>query len=115
MANHPDQADSGPPSGALWAGVLIAPVVWLVQFEIRYVLVPWCCAHGHVGYLRLTSVAAVVGALLCVGLARHNLRRARGAECDRFMAVVGLLLGCLFLLLILAQALPDFFLNPCQK
>ena len=42
-------------------------------------------------------------------------RRSRGPGRLRFMAMLGLLLTGLFLLLILAQAIPTFFFDPCLE
>ncbi len=108
----------------LWLGLLGPAVVWLTQFELNYLLVPWVCAHGHREVLAVVSVVA----LACAGglglLAWTNWRRAGqhwpGEQSDtatrtRFLAVLGLLVSGLFFLLIAAQGIAVWFINPCRQ
>ena len=32
---------------ALWAGLLLPPIAWLLNLQISYILVPWACASGR--------------------------------------------------------------------
>ena len=55
----------------LWAGVLGSPLLWAVQFQLTYMLVPWCCTHHnrwlipliHLVFLLITLACGV----LCLG------------------------------------------------
>ena len=108
---------------ALWTGILAGPVAWLLQFEIRYALVPWACATGHLFALHLVTLGGLALAAAGGFIAWREWQRcgkewpqAKGGPPmrSRFMAVLGLLTSILFLLAILAQAIPSFILNPCQ-
>ena len=32
---------------ALWTGLLAGPIIWLMQFQTNYTLVPWACRSGE--------------------------------------------------------------------
>jgi hypothetical protein len=107
----------------LWAGLLAGPIAFLLQLQINYALIPWVCATGHRFVLHLVSVAAFLSVLIGSLIAWLAWRRMAGEMPDesagahsrsRFMAVLGLLTGTLFLLLIIAQEIPNFVLNPCE-
>jgi hypothetical protein len=110
---------------ALWIGVLGPPAVWGLQMQINYALVPRLCRTDAYWLTHLCSGAALVLAAVATLLAWREFRRLRdeepGARGDqwaawpRFMAVLGLMTGTLFCLLIVAQALPSFFINPCVE
>jgi hypothetical protein len=112
-----------PLEAGLWAGLIGPPVIWLLQFQLRYSLVPWCCASGKLAPLWILSGAAVVATVAfglisswCWTLRRHTSPDAGERERrQRFMALLGLMTGVLFLLLNVAQAIPTLFLNPCEQ
>jgi hypothetical protein len=107
----------------LWAGVLGAPAVWSLQLQLGYMMVPWVCTNGHLWVLHAITIVALVLAAVCFGLCFLEHRRVGpgGLEGEeggfpgrtRFLAVLGMLVSSTFFLLILAQGLPSFFLNPC--
>jgi uncharacterized membrane protein YidH (DUF202 family) len=110
----------------LWIGFLGAPVVWLIQFQTNYTLVPWTCAHGHHYLLHLSSALFLALGIVLVFLTlkhwRQNQRLVTDSQSDSspagiaaFMSMVGLMNSGLFSLLILAQAIPPFFLSPCLE
>jgi hypothetical protein len=108
---------------ALWAGLLLAPTAFLLNLEVAYALVPTACSTGtrllvHVVHLVCLLLAAA-GALI----ARRSWRSTGetwpgGAggrlSRSRFMAGVGLLLSLFIVMVIVAQWIPSFVLNPCQ-
>jgi hypothetical protein len=105
---------------ALWLGIVGPPLIWLTQFEIKYALAGSTRAfsHGVLVASGLLSLAAV-GALFVMSL-RHT-RTANASPLDRatgivgrihFMAVLGLMFGGLFFLLIAAQSVADLFFEP---
>ena len=108
---------------ALWAGVLVGPAVWLVQFQTNYTLVSLTCNHGGKWALHAVSVVAL---LLTAGagfLAWDNWRdvgggvksKGRGVvPRSRFMSVLGLLVSGMFFLVILAQWVASWVFGPCQ-
>ena len=86
-----------PSNFALWTVVLGPPLLWFTQFQARYAVIPWSCANGNRFWLWSLSIAAIALALV----------RAH------FMSLVGAMSAALFLLVILAQALPVFLIDPC--
>ena len=123
MADVANNAAPHPHALALWTGILAGPVAWLLQMQTSYALVPWACATGHVFVLHLVTLAGLLIAAAGAWLAWRDWRRF-GKEWPkgkggpqmrrRFMAVLGLLTSVMFFLVILAQGIPSFILNPCQ-
>ena len=108
---------------ALWAGLLLAPAAFLLNLEVAYALVPTACSTGTrllVHFVHLVCLLlAAAGALIAwrswrstgetwPGEAGGRLSRSR------FMAGVGLLLSVFIVMVIVAQWIPSFVLNPCQ-
>ncbi len=111
-------------SVALWTGMFAGPVVWMVQFLTLYVLVPQVCGGGLEFFLlHVPTLIGLPAALLGTALAWRNWQkggRVSPAEQDppeitrtRFLAMLGLMTGSLFSLLIVAQWLAVLFLPPC--
>jgi hypothetical protein len=108
---------------ALWIGLLGPPVVWGLQFQINYAMVPRLCSTHANWLMHLCSGAALVLAAVATSFAWREFSRLRheepGAHGDhwaawpRFMAMLGLMVGTMFCLLIVAQAIPGFLINPC--
>jgi hypothetical protein len=109
---------------ALWLGFLAAPLIWFMNLQINYMLVPWVCVTGH----RFSLFLVTLGALLLVasgGLVAWRAWQQTGWQWpdgaggiiprSRFLAVLGLLSSSLFFLVILAQGVPSFIVNACQQ
>src|SRR4051812_26066073 len=94
--------------GFLWCGMLVPPVIWLVQFELNYLLVPWVCSTGHTMVLHVTSALFLLAASalgFAVWRKRDDLAIATADEdgkavSRRFMALVGIWSSALFSLAI---------------
>ena len=108
---------------ALLIGLLAGPVAWLVQLQVSYMLVPWVCARGGQVVLHLVALAMVAVAAAGLGLAWRAALAARrvvggggapGSEVRRFVAGCGVGLSLLFLLVIVASAIPNFILRACD-
>jgi hypothetical protein len=109
--------------GALWTGLLLAPVAFLLNLEIGYALVPTACSSRSE---LLTHVVHLVCLLLALfgGITAWRCWKATGETWpageggplsrSRFMAGLGWLISSLFTLVILAQWIPSFILDPCQ-
>jgi hypothetical protein len=108
---------------ALLFGVLGPPLAWALLLTVLYALVASDC-EGMSRALLLGLCAATLAVSLAGGLVAHRmyrgLREAPGARVDpvagreRFMALSGMLLSLLFALLIVATAIPHFFLRTCD-
>lgn len=111
-------------SGAQWLGFLGPPVVWLTQFQIKYTLAnaPGG-SRAHSALIATGAVAIVAVAALAV-MSLRQFRRAgsspldqtaRVVERSRFLALLGLMSSALFLLVIVAQAVAEWFFVPGEK
>ena len=109
---------------ALWTGLLAGPVVWLLQFQTNYTLVPWACrsgAHFLIYLVAAVAVLLIAGAgFLSWGCWQEVGQTEPGegagvAPRSRFMAVMGLATSAFFIVIIIAQAIPNFFFSPCQR
>jgi hypothetical protein len=108
---------------ALWTGLLLPPLAFLINLEVGYALVTRSCDRGDQLLIHLTHLACLLLSLVG-GWAAWRLWQAEGAEWPgqgggtvgrtRFMAGLGLLTGPMFILVIVAQWIPGFLLSPCQ-
>src|SRR4051794_6712150 len=107
---------------ALWTGVLGAPAIWSLQFLLNYALAPWSCPNRQIVLHLVTVVGlllAIVGTLLSWGqwkragdVAPHHDEGGPFGR-SRFLGALGIVVGAMFAVLILAQGLPAFFFDPC--
>lgn len=108
----------------LWLGFLLPPLAWAAQLQIVYLLSEAGCGSGNFLPNHIVSGAALIFSV-CGGLVSwHNWVKAGGewkseaAEPlarSRFMAILGVLTGALFTLVIFAQWLPTILGVPCDK
>jgi hypothetical protein len=107
----------------LWVGVLLPPVAWFLSQQISYVLVPWACATGRQFALLLVDLAMILLAGTGGVMAWRSWQRTSQDHGDeagsmllrsRFIALAGLLSSGIFVLAILAQAMPSFILSACE-
>jgi hypothetical protein len=121
-----DSRTSVPDAGeiqALWTGVLLPPIAFLINLEVAYALVPKACASKSTLVLHLVH-AVCLGLVLLGGLTAWRCWRATGAVWpgegggplarSRFMAGIGVLMSVFVALVIVADWIPSFMLNPCQ-
>ena len=108
---------------ALWTGVLLAPIAFLIDLEVAYALVPTACSGRNQLPVHLSHVVCLALALFG-GLTALRSWRTTGSTWpgeeggpvarSRFMAGLGLLMSSLFALVIVAMWVPSFLLDPCQ-
>src|SRR4051794_7232585 len=97
---------------AAWIGIVVAGLAWVISFELQYVMVPFACQSRQLWILHLVPLAAIALA----GIALLSAYRAwviAGVETPRFMGMFAILFSCLMLVLITAQWIPVFFVDPC--
>ena len=110
---------------ALWAGLLAGPVVWLLQFQTNFTLVPVLCRSGaHNFALHAVFVVALLLVAAAGLLAWRNFRAAGDTtegtdeagvlQRTRFMSLLGLCVAGIFFLVILAQWVASWVFGPCQ-
>lgn len=122
----------GGSTGRLWFGLLGGAVAWAAHLLLSYLLVEITCATSLPGFtllgfngsavmlLALTLLSVLV-ALAAALVAYQDWRRfkgsARGAQMLRNassdLSLIGFLLSGLFVLIILIEGLPIFFLRAC--
>jgi hypothetical protein len=109
---------------SLWLGVLAGPVVWIFDQQIKYMFLTYLCSPTGLALLHIVSFISLALIGTAAVISWLNWQSAGGGEPDgkggtmarsRFMGVLGLLMNGLFSLLIIAQWLPGFFFNPCQR
>lgn len=108
----------------LWAGLLTPPVAWSLQVQAAYLMVYVSCAARANFPYHLASLACLALSMAGGLLSWRNWRRA-GADVpdeeggplarSRFLALLGVLAGLLFSVVIVAQWVPGFILPPCNK
>jgi hypothetical protein len=108
----------------LWAGILTAPFAWFAQLEGNYIIATHLCPDNAQLPLHLVTAGALVITLSGAAIAWSNWRYAGTSWPDdsggptargRFMAALGLMLSGIFFLVIMAQGIPNFLLDPCQQ
>lgn len=113
-----------PGAGRLWTGALAGPIAWLLNLGLSYLLTDWSCNTGHEIVIHLVNLVALLVALAGAALAWSIWEGAApsgptGAPPPigrvRFMALSGMILSLLFALAIIAQGVPPFILNACQR
>jgi hypothetical protein len=112
-----------PDNVLLWTGFLATPFIWLVQMTAVYSLSLLVCREGSLLPLHAASFCGLAMALIGTAVAAREWRTTREIPAEgpvapvqsraRFMAIVGLMTGSLFTLIIAAQGLAVFLLNPC--
>ena len=106
---------------ALWLGIIGPPIIWLMQFEVKYALSGTGRRETHMPALIATSIIAAALVLFLAYVSARERRLAPSSPLDakagvtarnRFMATLGLMSCALFLLLIIAQFIADFYFTP---
>jgi hypothetical protein len=106
----------------LWAGILLGPAAWAVDFVLSYAVTHHECSTGAMLWHRTSSVIAVLVTLWGVYLgweAKHVLPEVPIHEGtvlarSRAMAMAGMWMGFWFAMIIIAEAVPRFLLSPCD-
>jgi hypothetical protein len=107
----------------LWAGILLGPAAWAVDFVLSYAVTHHECSTGAMLWHRTSSVIAVLVALWGAYLGWDSKRRlpddvpiheGNVIARSRTMAIAGIGMGLWFAVIIIAEAVPRFILSPCD-
>jgi hypothetical protein len=102
-------------SVALWFSIFAGPVALIIDFQLRYALLPYACETGRRWMLTAISIPLLLVALTGALAGWRGLGARDGdAMRIRFMALSGLALSLVFALTIIAMAIPDFYFHPCD-
>ena len=108
---------------ALWAGLLAGPTVWAISFVAKVFVGGWVCVYPWKPALfaitALALLAAAGAGLLSWSLWQQLRRESASAPTGPIatahaMALGGVVLNAGFLLVLIAQALPDMMLAGCE-
>jgi hypothetical protein len=108
---------------ALWTGVVLPPLAFLLNLEAAYALVPTACSSRNLLLVHLVHLVCLVLAIFGGFTALRHWRASGGTwpggaggrlSRTQFMSGLGMLLGLLFTVVIVAQWIPSFMLDPCQ-
>ncbi|MDB4908534.1 MAG: uncharacterized protein JWO05_3318 [Gemmatimonadetes bacterium] len=100
------------------------PVCVLFEEMANYALVPHGCRNGTTVWMHLVLASLTAIILVSGGTAIRDWRRIGGGEPSeeggvagrtRFAAVVGMVSAAFFLVVMIAQWLPLFYLDPCVR
>ena len=108
----------------LWTGLLAGPIAWALHQQVMYSLVPRICAGLNRWVLHAVSLVCILMALAGTAVA-WRLWQASGpterGEFEgelhsriQFMAMLGVTGSLFFAMIVFAQAIPTFILDPCQ-
>ena len=102
-----------------WLALVGAPLALLSSISAAYALVPWACAHQRHGVLDIVIVSALIATLLSVALEVTRLQRGgdgrdspAGAR-DRLLSQIGVGVGVLCALALIAQWATRLAIGPC--
>jgi len=100
---------------ALWFANLAGPLALIINFQLRYALVPYACETGRRWMLTGISIPLFIVALLGAFSGWRWLRAGDGDDARiRFMALCGIALSLVFALTIAAMDIPDLYFHPCD-
>ena len=107
---------------AQMAGLVLAPLAFGADLLISYMLVQHSCSTGHYYVLHVISAVCFLVALGGAFIAWQQYQLAKGGSdeggtpLDRshFLGLLGTCFSLFIALVIIANAVPRFFLSPCD-
>lgn len=108
----------------LWLGFLLPPIAWAIQLQTVYLTTEYGCKYNNFMPNHLVSVFALLLSIFGGVVSWRNWletgsewksEKANATDRSRFMAILGMLTGALFSLVIFAQWLPTLVGVPCDK
>jgi len=105
------------------AGVLLPPIGWALDQQVKYMAITYICSAFGVVLLHIVTLLTL-GIVLFGGYLSWRVWQQTGKKQIKenptqarsyFLAVVGMSASLLFSLVIVAQWLPSFFFNPCER
>jgi hypothetical protein len=105
----------------VWLGLLGAPTIWLTNLLTSYLLVLYVCKGGPHFTLQLLPLIflSLVAGIILLSWIHHKSIPSKSETDDallrerRFLAMLSILVSCLFFLIIVAQTIPTFIHDPC--
>jgi hypothetical protein len=97
----------------LWCAALAGPLAWTAHNLLSPTLVSAACAWPPGVAVLHALTALTLGMALAGALVGAQLYVATTTDGARFVGGASTLLGALFALVIVAEGLPNFILDPC--
>ncbi|MFN7995184.1 MAG: hypothetical protein U0Q18_16365 [Bryobacteraceae bacterium] len=107
----------------LWLALLTGPTIWFFSMLANFALSPWACAFGWKPALFIVTIIALA-ITAASGFFSWTLWKQVGVEMpgegagsiadQRSLALAGILLNSMFVLVIVAQSVPNIILGACE-
>ena len=120
---EPKKIDAGV-AFRLWIGMLLPPAAWVVQLQTLWLTSEYGCKTSDFFWNHVVSIIAlavsIVGGLVAVREWRSAGAGTNDDDATRksrrlFMAMIGIMTGSLFTIVIFALWLPTLMGVPCEK
>jgi hypothetical protein len=103
----------------VWAALALAPLLWGAALGLSYVLVPVSCDLGTTLPLHAVRAATTAGSLAAAYGSYGVWRAAQGTESRvvgriGFLAFLGIVVASFSALLIVAEGVANFVVDPCR-
>jgi hypothetical protein len=107
----------------VWWTMFAGPFAWVCDLGFSYVLAQHTCSTGHHYVLHVITVICALIALtgFAAGWAAYSTlpkeasdKGARPMDRTHFQVLFGIVFSLAFTLVIVAEAVPRWILNPCQ-
>jgi len=106
----------------LWTAALTPVFAWIAAQQLDFLLSPWVCATGNRWVFHAVTGVALLAAAAGGAvswrrwkeLPAENGRESRVVSRHRFLSGGGLVLAAVFLVAIVALAIPAFVHRPCD-
>jgi len=121
---HSTTFRSGYGAMALWWGVFAGPIAFAADEVLSYAIVQHSCSTGYHWLLHFYTISAIlvcVSGLLSALWCYNRIPRGTGTEDasvasrSRWMAIYGLAASIVFVIVIIALAIPKWALSPCDQ
>jgi hypothetical protein len=96
----------------LWLGLVFAPLLFLSNMQVSFILVPWVCGHGHGWLIHLAHATTIALIVSCSLPAWFGWRRAGSGQ--QFIALLSVAMGVFASVALLAHWIPNFLLGACE-
>ncbi len=94
-----------------WLGLVVAPLLFLSNMQVSFMLVPWVCGNGHGWLIHLAHLTTLALIASCGLLAWHGMRRTTGGQ--HFISALSALMSGFIGLALIAHWIPNFVLDVC--
>lgn len=98
----------------LWLLALVPAAAWFVHLNVSYLLVPPSCRAEHHWWLVAVTVPPLVLTAVVTALSYRAWTNADRSATDRAAGVTGVLMGCLFFIVIVVLGLANIVVDPCR-